>query len=212
MVRREIGDVDGLGWAAPPFVTRLSVLALAALSLTVVSCSSSGGHSEQAGSRNARATSGNEVDAGRAELERLLPDQTSLTKQIVADGQVTQQEQEEAIGDLFECYSEASVTPSDPTWTGSVYQWTVSLNTLDEGIGAERTKEMSACEEQHWDYILSVITLTNAPSPAEEDGMQQAVADCITAKGLDGAAYLQGDPSVLSTEEAASCYREVHGD
>jgi hypothetical protein len=157
------------------------------------------------------AAPGSELDVGRAELERLLPNQTSLTKQIVADGQVTQQEQEEAIETLFACFAEAGVTPSDPTWDGTRYSWTVSLNTLDPPLAQERSNQMFACEQQHWDYLSSMLTLVNAPTSEAEARLEQAMAECLEASGLDPQAYFELDPSVVDAEEAATCFRAVYG-
>ncbi len=191
-----------------PNMVRLTAF-IVLIPMALMSCS--GGEAEPSSSLLSAIHSNEEATAV---LAQLLPEQTDLTKEIVADGEISQAEQEQAISALFECYAEAGVTPSDPAWNGTSYTWEISLNASPEDIelANTRSEDMFECERVHWEYISTAILALTGPTDDEIANMDQQVADCITAKGLDGDLYLELDPSIVGTDEAATCYWEVYGD
>ena len=155
--------------------------------------------------------SGSTREQESARLRQLLPDQSDLTQEIVSDGTVSRAEQEAAIDALFQCYTDSGLLPSDPEWDGARYFWTIDLQTSDDTLSDQRSALMFSCEETHWDFISSSITVANAPSDEEQGRIDAEIASCIDEAGLNGGGYLEGDPAVLGTPEAAKCYADVTG-
>ena len=143
--------------------------------------------------------------------ERLVADlvnQTDLTKAIVNDGSVTRAEQEQAIQALFDCFDSSQLEPTSTEWDGVRYQWGVSMGVPEGEEADRRTGLMIECEQKHWDYILSVMSL-NTARRIDGDGFDKLMVDCINSKGLNGDGYLAADIAIIETAEAADCFVEV---